>query len=108
MKSGNFSVEFVNANEISVVSNISNALAKGQSTQVSIYKSLDDNMNKGRGANKNPYIGRVYKLLFGCTYLLHDEWLLDMVEHWSVKEFWRVSEEKVLENISRALGSGCH
>ena len=61
MKSGNFSVEFVNANEISVVSNISNALAKGQSTQVSIYKSLDDNMNKGRGANKNPYIGRVYK-----------------------------------------------
>ena len=61
MKSGNFSVKFVNANEISVVSNISNALAKGQSTQVSIYKSLDDNMNKGRGANKNPYIGRVYK-----------------------------------------------
>ena len=61
MKSGNFSVEFVNANEISVVSNISNALAKGQSTQVSIYKSLDEIMNKGRGANKSPYIGRVYK-----------------------------------------------
>ena len=61
MKSNNFSIEFVNANEVSAVANISNSLAKGQNTQVTIFKSLDDDMKKGRGANTNPFIGRVAK-----------------------------------------------
>ena len=61
MKSNNFSIEFVNANEVSAVANISNSLAKGQNTQVTIFKSLDDDMKKGRGANTNPFMGRVTK-----------------------------------------------
>ena len=61
MKSNNFSIEFVNANEVSAVANISNSLAKGQNTQVTIFKSLDDDMKKGRGANTNPFMGRVAK-----------------------------------------------
>ena len=61
MKSNNFSIEFINANEVSAVANISNSLAKGQNTQVTIFKSLDDDMKKGRGANTNPFMGRVAK-----------------------------------------------
>ena len=61
MKSNNFSIEFINANEVSAVANISNSLAKGQNTQVTIFKSLDDDMKKGRGANTNPFMGRVTK-----------------------------------------------
>ena len=61
MKSNNFSIEFINANEVSAVANISNSLAKGQNTQVTIFKSLDDDMKKGRGENTNPFMGRVAK-----------------------------------------------
>ena len=57
MTKTSFSVEFVNANYISAVNNLSANLKKGASVQVVCYK--ETKMNKGTKNNRNPFLGRV-------------------------------------------------
>lgn len=59
MNTTNFSVQFVNANEISAVEILSKNLKKGASVQVVSYK--ETKMNKGTKANRNPFLGRVFE-----------------------------------------------
>ena len=57
MAKTSFAVEFVNANYISAVNNLSANLKKGASVQVVSYK--ETKMNKGTKNNRNPFLGRV-------------------------------------------------
>lgn len=59
MNTTNFSVEFINANELSAVEMLSKNLKRGASVRVTCFK--ETKMNKGRGKNTNPYIGRVFE-----------------------------------------------
>jgi len=59
MNTNTFNVQFVNANEISVVKTLSNSLKKGASVQVVSYK--ETKMNKGNKNNRNPFLGRVFE-----------------------------------------------
>jgi hypothetical protein len=59
MNTTNFSVQFVNANEISAVEILSNNLKKGASVKVVSYK--ETKMNKGTKLNRNPFLGRVFE-----------------------------------------------
>lgn len=59
MTTTNFSVQFVNANELAAVEMLSTSLKKGAAVQVTSYK--ETKMNKGRGANTNPFLGRVFE-----------------------------------------------
>ncbi len=57
MNATNFSVQFVNANELNAVQILSNSLKKGVSVQVVSFK--ETTMNKGSKLNRNPFLGRV-------------------------------------------------
>lgn len=59
MNTTNFSVQFVNANEIAAVEMLSSTLKKGVSVQVTSYK--ETKMNKGNRLNRNPFLGRVFE-----------------------------------------------
>lgn len=59
MNTTNFSVQFVNAEEISAVEILSNNLKKGVSVQVTSYK--ETKMNKGTKGDRNPFLGRVFE-----------------------------------------------
>jgi hypothetical protein len=59
MNTTNFSVQFVNANEISAVEILSANLKKGASVNVVSYK--ETKMNKGTKLNRNPFLGRVFE-----------------------------------------------
>ena len=59
MNTTNFSVQFVNANEIAAVEMLSANLKKGVSVQVTSYK--ETKMNKGTKLNRNPFLGRVFE-----------------------------------------------
>ena len=59
MNTTNFSVQFVNANEISAVEILSANLKKGASVKVVSYK--ETKMNKGTKPNRNPFLGRVFE-----------------------------------------------
>jgi hypothetical protein len=61
MNTTNFSVQFVNANEISAVEILSANLKKGAAVKVVSYK--ETKMNKGTKLNRNPFIGRVFERL---------------------------------------------
>ena len=52
----------INAADFAKVNEISNLFRKGCNTTIVIAKNCDDLMNKGRGANRNPYIGRLTKV----------------------------------------------
>lgn len=52
----------INAADLAKVNEISNIFKKGCNTTIVIAKSCDDMMNKGRGANRNPYTGRLTKV----------------------------------------------
>lgn len=52
-----FSVQFTSTSEILAVEALSKSLKKGASVRVTSLK--ETKMNKGRGANTNPFIGRV-------------------------------------------------
>lgn len=52
----------INAADLAKVNEISNIFKKGCNTTIVIAKSCDDMMNKGRGANRNPYLGRLTKV----------------------------------------------
>lgn len=52
----------INAADLAKVNEISNIFKKGCNTTIVIAKSCDDLMNKGRGANRNPYLGRLAKV----------------------------------------------
>ena len=52
----------INAAELVKVNEISNLFRKGCNTTIVIAKNCDDLMNKGRGANRNPYTGRLTKV----------------------------------------------
>lgn len=52
----------INAAELVKVNEITNLFSKGCNTTIVIAKSCDDMMNKGRGANRNPYLGRLTKV----------------------------------------------
>lgn len=58
MNTTNFSVEFVNANELRAVEILSASLKKGASVKVVSFKEAK--MNKGTKLNRNPFLGRVY------------------------------------------------
>ena len=38
---------------------IANEFVKGAASTIVVNKSADSSMNKGRGANRNPFLGRV-------------------------------------------------
>lgn len=59
MNTTNFSVQFVNANEISAVEILSKNLKKGASVKVVSFK--ETKMNKGSKLNRNPFLGRVFE-----------------------------------------------
>ena len=52
----------INAADFAKVNEISNLFRKGCNTTIVIAKNCDDLMNKGRGANRNPYISRLTKV----------------------------------------------
>lgn len=52
----------INAAELVKVNEITNLFSKGCNTTIVIAKNCDDLMNKGRGANRNPYLGRLTKI----------------------------------------------
>ena len=52
----------INAADFAKVNEISNLFRKGCNTTIVIAKNCDDLMNKGRGANRNPYTGRLTKV----------------------------------------------
>ena len=52
----------INAADLAKVNEISNIFKKGCNTTIVIAKNCDDLMNKGRGANRNPYLGRLTKV----------------------------------------------
>ena len=52
----------INAADLVKVNEISNLFRKGCNTTIVIAKNCDDLMNKGRGANRNPYVGRLTKV----------------------------------------------
>ena len=52
----------INAADFAKVNEISNLFSKGCNTTIVIAKNCDDLMNKGRGANRNPYTGRLTKV----------------------------------------------
>ena len=52
----------INAADLAKVNEISNLFSKGCNTTIVIAKNCDDLMNKGRGANRNPYLGRLTKV----------------------------------------------
>ena len=52
----------INAADLVKVNEISNLFRKGCNTTIVIAKNCDDLMNKGRGANRNPYTGRLTKV----------------------------------------------
>lgn len=52
----------INAADLVKVNEITNLFSKGCNTTIVIAKNCDDLMNKGRGANRNPYIGRLTKV----------------------------------------------
>lgn len=55
----NFSVNYINANELQAVEALSKSLKKGASVSVTTFK--ETTMNKGRGHNANPFLGRVFE-----------------------------------------------
>lgn len=59
MNTTNFSVQFINANEISAVEILSKNLKKGASVRVVSFK--ETTMNKGTKLNRNPFLGRVFE-----------------------------------------------
>ena len=52
----------INAADLVKVNEITNLFSKGCNTTIVIAKNCDDLMNKGRGANRNPYLGRLTKV----------------------------------------------
>ena len=52
----------INAADLVKVNEITNLFSKGCNTTIVIAKNCDDLMNKGRGANRNPYTGRLTKV----------------------------------------------
>lgn len=52
----------INAADLTKVNEITNLFSKGCNTKIVIAKNCDDLMNKGRGANRNPYLGRLTKV----------------------------------------------
>ena len=52
----------INAADLVKVNEITNLFSKGCNTRIVIAKNCDDLMNKGRGANRNPYTGRLTKV----------------------------------------------
>lgn len=52
----------INAADLAKVNEISNLFSKGCNSTIIIAKNCDDLMNKGRGANRNPYLGRLTKV----------------------------------------------
>jgi hypothetical protein len=45
--------------KIEVMAMIANGFVKGAASTIVVNKSADSSMNKGRGANRNPFLGRV-------------------------------------------------
>ena len=44
---------------MTIMAMIANEFGKGQASTIVVNKSADTSMNKGRGANRNPFLGRV-------------------------------------------------
>ena len=60
--------------KLEVMALIANEFVKGAASIVVVNKSADSAMNKGRGANRNPFLGRVmiaktyYGMVMGTDY----------------------------------------
>ena len=49
---------------------IANEFVKGAASTIVVNKSADSSMNKGRGANRNPFLGRVIIAKEYCGYVM--------------------------------------
>ncbi len=56
--------------KIEIMALIANEFVKGASSIVVVNKSADSAMNKGRGANRNPFLGRVMIEKTYCGYVM--------------------------------------
>ena len=56
--------------KMEIMAIIANEFVKGAASTIVVNKSADSAMNKGRGANKNPYLGRVIIAKEYCGYVM--------------------------------------
>jgi hypothetical protein len=56
--------------KMEIMAIIANEFFKGAASTIVVNKSADSAMNKGRGANKNPYLGRVIIAKEYCGYVM--------------------------------------
>jgi hypothetical protein len=56
--------------KMEIMAIIANEFVKGAASTIVVNKSADSSMNKGRGANRNPFLGRVIIAKEYCGYMM--------------------------------------